>query len=96
MELIKGGLRLMSMPSISYTRTVKLQLQLQKSPIDRQFKGPIDCGRQVVRVQGIQGLWTGFTGSLAFRSNFFWMFLSFEVSADFNQYIRRCTLYMFI
>ncbi|KIM75410.1 hypothetical protein PILCRDRAFT_827332 [Piloderma croceum F 1598] len=57
---------------------VKLQLQLQKSSSDRQFKGPIDCGRQVIRTQGIQGLWTGFTGSLAFRSNFFWMFLSFE------------------
>jgi solute carrier family 25 carnitine/acylcarnitine transporter 20/29 len=25
-------------------------------------------------------MWSGFTGSLAFRSNFFWMFLSFEVS----------------
>jgi len=57
---------------------VKLQLQLQRSPSDRQFSGPIDCARQVVRAQGIQGLWTGFTGSLAFRSNFFWMFLSFE------------------
>lgn len=61
-------------------RLVKLQLQLQRSPSDRQFKGPIDCARQVVRAQGIQGLWTGFIGSLAFRSNFFWMFLSFEVS----------------
>ncbi|KAL0951295.1 hypothetical protein HGRIS_008005 [Hohenbuehelia grisea] len=57
---------------------VKLQLQLQSSVADRQFKGPIDCLRCVARVQGISGLWTGFTGSLAFRSNFFWMFLSFE------------------
>ncbi|EMD42151.1 hypothetical protein CERSUDRAFT_42234, partial [Gelatoporia subvermispora B] len=57
---------------------VKLQLQLQKSVLDRQYKGPIDCARQIVRNQGIQGLWTGFTGSLAFRSNFFWMFMSFE------------------
>jgi solute carrier family 25 carnitine/acylcarnitine transporter 20/29 len=57
---------------------VKLQLQLQRSSADRQFKGPIDCARQVVRAQGLTGLWTGFSGSLAFRSNFFWMFLSFE------------------
>ncbi|KDR84904.1 hypothetical protein GALMADRAFT_233364 [Galerina marginata CBS 339.88] len=57
---------------------VKLQLQSQKSVSDRQFKGPIDCARQIIRVQGVTGLWTGFTGSLAFRSNFFWMFLSFE------------------
>ncbi|TFL06697.1 mitochondrial carrier [Pterulicium gracile] len=58
---------------------VKLQLQLQSARTDRQFKGPIDCARQVMRVQGLLGMWTGFTGSLAFRSNFFWMFSSFEV-----------------
>ncbi|PPQ62745.1 hypothetical protein CVT24_000439 [Panaeolus cyanescens] len=57
---------------------VKLQLQSQRSVVDRQFKGPIDCMRQIFRVQGPFGLWSGFTGSLAFRSNFFWMFLSFE------------------
>lgn len=56
---------------------VKLQLQSQR-PADRQFKGPVDCARQIVRSQGPFGLWSGFTGSLAFRSNFFWMFLSFE------------------
>lgn len=58
---------------------VKLQLQKQKSVTERQFKGPIDCIRQVIRIQGFLGLWSGFTGSLAFRSNFFWMFMSFEV-----------------
>ncbi|KAF8971409.1 mitochondrial carrier domain-containing protein [Flammula alnicola] len=57
---------------------VKLQLQAQKSVSDRRFKGPIDCAHQIIRVQGIGGLWSGFTGSLAFRSNFFWMFLSVE------------------
>lgn len=61
------------------TFVVKLQMQLQKSAADRQFRGPIDCARQIVRSQGVLGLWTGFTGSLAFRSNFLWMFLSFEV-----------------
>ncbi|OSD03179.1 mitochondrial carrier [Trametes coccinea BRFM310] len=57
---------------------VKLQLQLQRSTSDRQYKGPIDCIRQIVRAQGVLGLWIGFTGSLAFRSNFLWMFGSFE------------------
>lgn len=61
---------------------MKLQLQVEKSKSDREFKGPIDCARQIVRVEGIRGMWTGFTGSLAFRSNFFWMFLSFEVSGS--------------
>jgi len=58
---------------------VKLQLQLQRSVCDREFKGPIDCIRQIVAAQGVLGLWRGFTGSLAFRSGFFFMFLSFEV-----------------
>jgi len=57
---------------------VRLQLQLERSSSDRQFKSPIDCVRQVIRTQGIPGLWTGFTGSLVLRCNFFWMFLSFE------------------
>jgi len=60
------------------TLKVKLQLQLQRSTADRQFKGPIDCTRQIIRTQGFLGLWRGFTGSLAFRSGFFFMFLSFE------------------
>lgn len=57
---------------------IKLQMQMQRSVADRQYKGPIDCARQVVRARGALGLWTGFTGSMAFRANFLWMFLSFE------------------
>ncbi|KAJ6575031.1 mitochondrial carrier [Mycena capillaripes] len=57
---------------------VRLQLQMQKSVTDRQFKGPIDCAQQLVRSQGISGLWTGFSGGLLFRANFFYMFLAFE------------------
>ncbi|OBZ78604.1 Mitochondrial substrate carrier family protein S [Grifola frondosa] len=63
---------------LTLTFAVKLQLQMQRSAAERQFKGPIDCARQIVRVHGVPGLWTGFTGSLACRSNFLWMFLSFE------------------
>ena len=59
--------------------TVKLQLQTQRSAADRVYKGPIDCARQIVQARGVLGLWSGFTGSLAFRSNFLWMFGSFEV-----------------
>lgn len=58
---------------------MKLQLQSQRDVRDRQFKGPVDCARQIIRTEGIRGMWSGFTGSLAFRSNFFWMFSSFEV-----------------
>jgi solute carrier family 25 carnitine/acylcarnitine transporter 20/29 len=57
---------------------VKLQLQMQRAAADRQFKGVYDCANQIVRAQGPLALWTGLSGSLAFRSNFFWMFLSVE------------------
>ncbi|TEB35174.1 mitochondrial carrier [Coprinellus micaceus] len=57
---------------------VKLQLQSQRSVADRRFTGPLNCASQIIRVQGVGGLWSGFTGSLAFRVNFFWMFLSVE------------------
>ncbi|KLO13980.1 mitochondrial carrier [Schizopora paradoxa] len=58
---------------------VKLQLQMQRYAVDREFKGPIHCIRQIIAIQGIPGLWTGFTGSLLFRSNFMWMFACYEI-----------------
>ncbi|GJE87666.1 mitochondrial carrier [Phanerochaete sordida] len=57
---------------------IKLQMQMQRAVADRQYKGPIDCARQIVRNQGALALWTGFSGSMLFRANFLWMFLSFE------------------
>ncbi|KAI0094800.1 mitochondrial carrier [Irpex rosettiformis] len=59
---------------------IKLQMQMQRSVADRVYKGPIDCAHQIIQAKGILGLWTGFTGSLAFRANFIWMFMSFEIS----------------
>ncbi|PPQ92717.1 hypothetical protein CVT25_014023 [Psilocybe cyanescens] len=46
----------------NFYATVKLQLQSQKAVSDRQFKSTIDCARQIIRVQGVTGLWSGFTG----------------------------------
>ncbi|KAF9505802.1 hypothetical protein BS47DRAFT_1431677 [Hydnum rufescens UP504] len=57
---------------------VKLQLQTQRSVADRQFKGPIDAARQVIKAHGIQGMWRGLPSSVALRSSFFWFFLSVE------------------
>ncbi|KAF8575828.1 mitochondrial carrier [Ramaria rubella] len=54
---------------------VNLQLQRQRAVLDRKFKGPIDCARQVVRANGVLGLWRGFGGSLAFRSSFGFFFV---------------------
>ncbi|TCD69900.1 hypothetical protein EIP91_005724 [Steccherinum ochraceum] len=58
---------------------IRLQMQSQRAVADREFKGPLDCARQVVRSRGVLGLWSGFTGSLAFRANFCWMFGSVEI-----------------
>ncbi|KAF8321647.1 mitochondrial carrier [Clavulina sp. PMI_390] len=57
----------------------KLQLQTQRNVADRQFKGPIDAIRQIVRAQGVPGLWSGLPASMLFRANFFWMFGGIEV-----------------
>ncbi|KZT72800.1 mitochondrial carrier [Daedalea quercina L-15889] len=58
---------------------VKLQMQSQRLVSDRQYRGPVDAIRQIVRSRGVPGLWSGFTGSLAFRSNFAWLFGSYEI-----------------
>lgn len=81
MEHLKGGnfIFQLLLPHGLMSTTVKLQLQTQNSVEDRVYKGPIDCAKQVVRAHGVLGLWSGFTGSLAFRTNFLWMFGSFEV-----------------
>ncbi|KAI0651963.1 mitochondrial carrier [Trametes meyenii] len=76
--LFAGWTSKLDLHELNHRDIVKLQLQLQRTTVDRVYKGPIDCGRQVVRAHGVLGLWIGFTGSLAFRSNFFWMFGGFE------------------
>lgn len=58
---------------------VKLQLQLQRHARDREFTGPIHCARRIIQSQGFLGLYSGFGGSLLFRSNFMWMFGGYEV-----------------
>lgn len=83
MELIKGERLndtqiLFILMHLNYL-SVKLQLQLQRSVSDREFRGPLHCARRIVQTQGVRGLWTGFGGSLLFRSNFCWMFVCYEV-----------------
>ena len=77
-ELLKGTCirdSIVSKKKKLTTCTVNLQLQRERATKDRKFKGPIDCIRQVVGTNGVQGLWRGFGGSLAFRSSFFFMFV---------------------
>ncbi|KAG5721417.1 hypothetical protein E4T56_gene13210 [Termitomyces sp. T112] len=50
---------------------VKLQLQSQRSVAKRQFKGPIHCARQIIRAQGLLGMWSGLRVALLFVESFF-------------------------
>lgn len=62
---------LLSMPAdqLSFPRASgKLQLQLSSASESREFSGPIDCARSIVRTQGLGGLWKGLPATLAFRS----------------------------
>ena len=62
------------------TLKVRLQIQYEVNKADRQFSGPIDCIRKIHRKQGILGLYNGFLGTIASRSNFMFAFGSFEGS----------------
>ena len=62
------------------TLKVRLQIQYEVKKADRQFSGPIDCIRKIIRKQGVLGLYNGFLGTVASRSNFMFSFGSFEGS----------------
>jgi solute carrier family 25 (mitochondrial carnitine/acylcarnitine transporter), member 20/29 len=62
------------------TLKVKLQIQYEVNKVDRQFSGPIDCIRKILKQQGVLGLYNGFLGTIAFRSNFMFLYGSFEGS----------------
>jgi hypothetical protein len=58
---------------------LKAKLQMQTHSHVKQFTGPIDCARQIVRARGVPGLWHAFPATLAFRTWFGSMFLSYEI-----------------
>ncbi|KAL1922754.1 uncharacterized protein VTP21DRAFT_9130 [Calcarisporiella thermophila] len=58
---------------------VKARLQVQYDASTKQYNGPIDCARQLIRNNGIKGLWKGLSATLLFRSWFFVYWSSYEV-----------------
>ena len=48
--------------------TIAAKLQMQTAAGPKLYSGPIDCAMQIVRAQGVLGLWQGFGGTLLFRS----------------------------
>ncbi|KAG1506498.1 hypothetical protein G6F53_009649 [Rhizopus delemar] len=58
---------------------IKARLQVQYDSGNKVYKGPIDCVKQVVRNNGIFGLWQGLLPTMLFRSWFFVFWGSYEV-----------------
>ncbi|RCI03827.1 hypothetical protein CU098_009324 [Rhizopus stolonifer] len=74
---LAGGL------TVSFVATpveqIKARLQVQYDTKSQIYKGPIDCIRQVVRNNGVFGLWQGLLPTMLFRSWFFVFWSSYEV-----------------
>ncbi|GAC95390.1 hypothetical protein PHSY_002965 [Pseudozyma hubeiensis SY62] len=70
-ELIKAKLQMQ-------TQRVSLHLPGQPSTVVSEFRGPLDCIRQIVAQRGVFGLWHALPATLLFRSSFAAMFGSYE------------------
>ncbi|KAF9949941.1 hypothetical protein BGZ70_001573 [Mortierella alpina] len=57
---------------------IKARLQIQYDAKSKLYSGPIDCARQLIRNNGITGLWKGLGATLWFRSWFFMWWFSYE------------------
>jgi solute carrier family 25 carnitine/acylcarnitine transporter 20/29 len=68
----------------------RLQMQTQRvslhfpgrhssAPVKVEYSGPIDCAMQTIRHSGVKGLWHALPSTLIMRSNFFFMFASYDV-----------------
>ncbi|KAF9135263.1 hypothetical protein BGW39_003943 [Mortierella sp. 14UC] len=60
---------------------IKARLQVQYDSKTKLYNGPIDCARQLVRNNGVTGLWKGLVATLWFRSWFFMWWSSYEIYA---------------
>ncbi|KAF9273575.1 hypothetical protein BGZ88_003668, partial [Linnemannia elongata] len=60
---------------------IKARLQVQYDAKTKLYSGPIDCARQLVRNNGVTGLWKGLVATLWFRSWFFMWWSSYEIYA---------------
>ncbi|KAF9123177.1 hypothetical protein BGX30_001581, partial [Mortierella sp. GBA39] len=69
---------------------IKARLQVQYDAKTKLYSGPIDCARQLVRNNGVTGLWKGLVATLWFRSWFFMWWGSYEIYA--KQMRQRTTM----
>ncbi|KAF9940336.1 hypothetical protein BGZ65_007357 [Modicella reniformis] len=61
---------------------VKARLQVQYDAKTKLYAGPVDCARQLIRNNGIPGLWKGLVATIWFRSWFFMWWSSYEFYSD--------------
>ncbi|KAF9979174.1 hypothetical protein BGZ73_005342 [Actinomortierella ambigua] len=61
---------------------IKARLQVQYDAKTKLYSGPIDCAKQLIRNNGVRGLWKGLVATMWFRSWFFMWWSSYEIYAD--------------
>ncbi|KAI9297653.1 mitochondrial carrier [Neoconidiobolus thromboides FSU 785] len=61
---------------------IKARLQIQYDNKNKQFKGPIDCSKQLIAKYGVFGLWKGFFSTLLFRSYFALFWPTYQFTSD--------------
>ncbi|KAJ1964218.1 hypothetical protein GGI12_001571 [Dipsacomyces acuminosporus] len=68
---------------------IKVRLQTQYASGDaRQYKGPIDCARQLIKHHGPFGIWRGLPATLSQRSFFFFLWGSYDVYTEWLRSLR--------
>lgn len=66
LELIKGA-SIAGLIRLEREAAGTAKLQMQTAGTTKLFTGPIDCAQQIVRAQGVRGLWHAFPATLLFR-----------------------------
>lgn len=76
---------------------IKVRLQIQvTSGNERQFKGPIDCARQMTQRYGPLGVYRGLHATLAQRSFFFFLWGSYDLYSNWLRSLRTTSRFPFL
>jgi len=63
----------------------RLQIQYSATKSQRQYSGPLDCTRKILRSHGLQGLYRGLYATLLFRTQFFFWWSSYDLFTRYFQ-----------
>jgi len=76
-ELIKCRLQMQSQ-RVSFHIPGRQSSSASAAAVKREYTGPIDCAMQTIRHSGLRGLYHALPGTLILRSNFIFMFASYD------------------